>query len=478
MSQAFVGFRIGAVTRFASFARAFTRFRTDMEKIKASVDKTKASIEANNRVIAEMQRQMNMFAHGATFYNDQIDEATQNNLELRTQLQGLNKELRAATTSKFMGYMMDVGASIMYVGMMLQQVTDVAVQWTETFRQSFVDVFGGFAQTGTTADQMREKLVRMSNQTGLKIEQLSAFMSKLAVAGLNAAQAEDVLTHAFAKSMGSSEDMSGAVTRITKEIRKLSENQIPSYISALSLTSAEQDAFNKVLATSEFQTMQQGIAMENLSSIVSEYVENAQRNLNESIIMMTAGLSTVMPIIGDVTGAIITQGPATMQAAGSMLFFASMMKNAKLQGLGLAGAVMSFLPLLLSLPGPLRIAAGAALIFAGTLAAVWAAKAGVEHWTIGVAMLGVAAAGIIAIISGITAAAASLPSYQSGGIVPGVGPQLAVLHGGEQVIPAGEQGFGGGAGMQINVYNYGPGEVDIQELVEQIGDEMARRGGV
>jgi hypothetical protein len=59
-----------------------------------------------------------------------------------------------------------------------------------------------------------------------------------------------------------------------------------------------------------------------------------------------------------------------------------------------------------------------------------------------------------------------IDSYANGGIVPGVGPQLAMVHGGERIIPAG--GFAGG----ITVNNYISGSV----ITERDLVDFTRRG--
>lgn len=58
----------------------------------------------------------------------------------------------------------------------------------------------------------------------------------------------------------------------------------------------------------------------------------------------------------------------------------------------------------------------------------------------------------------------SLPHFQRGGIVPGSGAQLAVVHGGETVLPRG-MGMGG---VTVNVY----GDVTGTELIEKVRREI------
>jgi hypothetical protein len=60
----------------------------------------------------------------------------------------------------------------------------------------------------------------------------------------------------------------------------------------------------------------------------------------------------------------------------------------------------------------------------------------------------------------------SLPQFQKGGIVPGSGAQLAVVHGGETILPAGR----GAGGVVVNVY----GDVTGTQLVETVRREINR----
>jgi murein DD-endopeptidase MepM/ murein hydrolase activator NlpD len=59
-----------------------------------------------------------------------------------------------------------------------------------------------------------------------------------------------------------------------------------------------------------------------------------------------------------------------------------------------------------------------------------------------------------------------LPTFQRGGIVPGSGPQLAVVHGGESIFPRGQ----GPSGVVVNVY----GDVTGTQLVETVRREINR----
>lgn len=59
-----------------------------------------------------------------------------------------------------------------------------------------------------------------------------------------------------------------------------------------------------------------------------------------------------------------------------------------------------------------------------------------------------------------------LPSFQTGGVVPGSGPQLAIVHGGETVLPR-----GAGGTIIINAPNY---VGDKTELMEVVRRELAR----
>jgi hypothetical protein len=79
--------------------------------------------------------------------------------------------------------------------------------------------------------------------------------------------------------------------------------------------------------------------------------------------------------------------------------------------------------------------------------------------------------------SGITAWGAKgpeLPSYDVGGIVPGpIGmPQLAIVHGGEEIIPPGRQNSGGKMDIQINL----DGRTLTRALLQYMPGELARVG--
>jgi murein DD-endopeptidase MepM/ murein hydrolase activator NlpD len=60
----------------------------------------------------------------------------------------------------------------------------------------------------------------------------------------------------------------------------------------------------------------------------------------------------------------------------------------------------------------------------------------------------------------------SLPQFQKGGIVPGSGAQLAIVHGGETILPAGRSA----GGVVVNVY----GDVTGTQLVETVRREINR----
>jgi hypothetical protein len=53
--------------------------------------------------------------------------------------------------------------------------------------------------------------------------------------------------------------------------------------------------------------------------------------------------------------------------------------------------------------------------------------------------------------------------YEQGGVVPGTGPQLAVVHGGETITPAGQSG-----GITINMPNYVGSKSDMMKVVSDI----------
>lgn len=66
--------------------------------------------------------------------------------------------------------------------------------------------------------------------------------------------------------------------------------------------------------------------------------------------------------------------------------------------------------------------------------------------------------------------AAGIPGYASGGVVPGVGPRLAVVHGGETITPPGR---GGGNVFHINVNGWVGND---QDIAARISRELQRFG--
>ena len=62
----------------------------------------------------------------------------------------------------------------------------------------------------------------------------------------------------------------------------------------------------------------------------------------------------------------------------------------------------------------------------------------------------------------------SIGGYAAGGTVPGTGPQLAIVHGGETIIPAGQ----GARNITINVN----GATDVPGIMQAIKRELARTG--
>lgn len=72
-----------------------------------------------------------------------------------------------------------------------------------------------------------------------------------------------------------------------------------------------------------------------------------------------------------------------------------------------------------------------------------------------------------------------LPSFASGGVVPGpIGvPTLAMVHGGERIIPT--SGGRGGGGGDIHVHFHAPvyGMYDFEDKVVSAVRERARVGG-
>ena len=406
-------------------------------------------------------------------------------IQLRDQLQKkLTDQTRAMAILKgvaqsIVASVYDMGMVMMYLGSTLQGATQEIVSFAETFRKSFVDVYGGFVQTGIEAGAFKDKLVEMSTATGIKIDELAKYMSKLAVVGADTGQAMSLIEHAFIKSMGSAKDMSGYISELRRRVRGLSESELPAFIAGLEITAEEQDAYNKILATSEFQTLQYDTAMKNLSITMTESLDAATRNYSESMMTLMGQFEILDPMLQGITGALISQGPVAMQTAGSMLFLATATGSVMMKVMGLSGVILSFMPLILSLPGPLRVAAGIFLMLAGGIAAAALAwhYFTAKHWTEGIASIVIGAvaigAGIAAVMSAANVAATSIPEFQYGGMVPGVGPRLAVLHGGEEVIPADEAGRGG---MTFIINNYG-NEMDEMELGERISDILHRRAG-
>lgn len=62
-----------------------------------------------------------------------------------------------------------------------------------------------------------------------------------------------------------------------------------------------------------------------------------------------------------------------------------------------------------------------------------------------------------------------IKSYDTGGVVPGTGPQLAIVHGGEEVRRPGE-------GTVVNIYNPTVrSDADITEITRQVSQEMLRQ---
>jgi hypothetical protein len=62
--------------------------------------------------------------------------------------------------------------------------------------------------------------------------------------------------------------------------------------------------------------------------------------------------------------------------------------------------------------------------------------------------------------------------YEKGGVVPGFGPQLAVVHGGETITPR------GGAGtMVFNFPNYVGSKSELMSWIQNASREFKRRNG-
>lgn len=84
-------------------------------------------------------------------------------------------------------------------------------------------------------------------------------------------------------------------------------------------------------------------------------------------------------------------------------------------------------------------------------------------------------------LSRVTGGGIRIPGFASGGIVPGpIGaPQLAIVHGGERVIPAGPGGPGSGGGGQVVINFNGPvwGLDDLDRQMAAAFNRVYRRGG-
>lgn len=63
---------------------------------------------------------------------------------------------------------------------------------------------------------------------------------------------------------------------------------------------------------------------------------------------------------------------------------------------------------------------------------------------------------------------AGLPHFAQGGTVPGTGPQLAVVHGGEQITPAGQAQGGGGPQVMEHHTHVHLGGDEIADIVERV----------
>ena len=68
----------------------------------------------------------------------------------------------------------------------------------------------------------------------------------------------------------------------------------------------------------------------------------------------------------------------------------------------------------------------------------------------------------------------SLPHYQEGGIVPGIGAQLAVVHGGETIIPK-NKGIGIPLVRPITINITGNSFMSDEEAAEKIVDIIIER---
>jgi TP901 family phage tail tape measure protein len=65
-----------------------------------------------------------------------------------------------------------------------------------------------------------------------------------------------------------------------------------------------------------------------------------------------------------------------------------------------------------------------------------------------------------------------LPEFQSGGVVPGIGPQLAVVHGGETVTPAGGPAAGQAGGGPRSIVTHVHVHLDGRQIAEVIDERL------
>lgn len=84
----------------------------------------------------------------------------------------------------------------------------------------------------------------------------------------------------------------------------------------------------------------------------------------------------------------------------------------------------------------------------------------------------------MSVINAISSAISSIriPWYAEGGVVPGTGPQLAVVHGGETIIPAGRSApspTSSGNNVTINMYGY-----QDDKFIQKVKDVLRTQGTV
>ncbi len=229
-----------------------------------------------------------------------------------------------------------------------------------------------------------------------------------------------------------------------------------------------------------------------ISNFVSHLTGSTNASGQAASAAQTLGsiLSTIATIVGTVVGAVAGFVGWTIQAADKLGVF----KNAGDLINGMFGLLGDAVRTILGLFGLLADLVGSKVSAAfGALKTVFDAITGAVNTAIDAIknMIGLAGQAVDAVskvpgvklvgdtagaVGGAVGSAAGavgdvlghlpIPHFASGGTVPGTGPQLAVVHGGETVIPTGQ---GGGA---TEVHRHIHIEIGGRELVEYIEREL------